>query len=70
MSSTRTDLPSLCHPSLPEAEFAVLLTQLLNVATRSLREESETHSEPGNVGNNEINDKVTKILVFCDVMPC
>jgi hypothetical protein len=70
MSSTQTDLPSLCHPSLTEAEFAVLLTQLQNVATRSLREGCETHSEPGNVGNNEFNDRVMKILVFCDVMPC
>jgi hypothetical protein len=70
MSSTRTDLPSLCHPSLTEAEFAVLLTQPSNAATRSLREEYETHSEPGNVGNNEINDRVMKILVFCAVMPC
>ena len=69
MSSTRTDLPSLCHPSLPGAEFAVLLTQLSNVATRSLREESEIHSEPGNVGNNRIKDRVMKILVFCDDMP-
>ena len=53
MSSMRTDLPSLCHPSLTEAEFAVLLTQLSNVATHSLRAESEIHNEPGNVGNNK-----------------
>jgi hypothetical protein len=62
MSSTRTDLPSLCHPSLPEAEFAVLLSQLPNVATHSLRAESETRSEPENVGNKQINDTVMKIL--------
>jgi len=62
MSSMRTDLPSLCHPSFPEAEFAALLSQLPNVVTHSLRAESETRSEPGNVGNNQINDRVMKIL--------
>jgi hypothetical protein len=62
MSSTQTDLLSLCHPSFPEAEFAVLLSQLPNVATHSLHAESETRSEPANVGNNQINDRVMKIL--------
>lgn len=55
MSSMQTDSPSLCQPSLPEAKFAALLTQLWNVATRSLRAESETRSEPGNVGNNKVS---------------
>lgn len=70
MSSMRTDWPSLCHSSLPEAQIAVLLTHLPNVVTHSLHAESLTHSEPGYVGNNQINDRVMKILVCCDAMPC